>query len=71
MRRPWAIGSVAAGSVLVAYAVASFLLNLGGEDVAETLGGTALILGGFLLVEGALALRRSALVRQEGGRSPK
>lgn len=71
MRRPWAIGSVAAGSALVAYAGASFLLNLGGEDVAETLGGTALILGGFLLVEGTLALRRSALVRGEGGRSPK
>lgn len=58
MRRPWALGSVAVGAALVAYATASFLLELGGEDVSEALGGLALILGVFLLAEGLLTLRR-------------
>lgn len=58
MRRVWAFGSVAVGAVLVGYAAASFLFELGGEDVSEALGGLTLILGVFLLAEGLLSLRR-------------
>ncbi|MGQ0797660.1 MAG: hypothetical protein ACT4OI_07350 [Methanobacteriota archaeon] len=72
MRRTWALGSAAVGSALVGYAAASFLLDLGGEDVSEALGGLALILGVFLLAEGLLSLRRlSALGVGAKGRSPK
>jgi len=58
MRRAWAFGSVAVGAVLVGYAAASFLFELGGEDVSDALGGPALILGVFLLAESLLSLRR-------------
>ena len=57
MRRAWAFGSVAVGAVLVGYAAASFLFELGGEDVSDALGGPALILGVFL-AESLLSLRR-------------
>ena len=72
MRRAWAFGSVAVGAALVAYATASFLLELGGEDVSDALGGLALILGAFLLAEGLLSLwRLRALDELANGTSPK
>jgi len=64
MRRAWAFGSVGVGAALVAYATASFLLELGGEDVSEALGGLALILGVFLLAEGLLTLRRLRVLEE-------
>lgn len=58
MRRPWAVGTVLAGAAFLAYAAVAFVSDLGGPEVAETLGGMALILGLFLFVEGLIALHR-------------
>jgi hypothetical protein len=66
MRRVWATASVIIGTVLLAYAVASFLLEPGGEDASEAIGGLALLLGGFLVAEGLLTLRRLALLPPRG-----
>lgn len=72
MRRPWAVGTVLAGSASLAYAAVAFVLDLGGPEAAETLGGMALILGLFLLVEGVIALHRVRRLDAGGrGTSPK
>lgn len=60
MRKSWAIASSATGVAFISYAALSFLLDLGGSDVSETLGAMALILGLLFAAEGLLSLRRAA-----------